>query len=218
MVVAIAGGLGTLIVAGLRAPSLGPVHASHWAVAGTMGVLLLASWLWPLVVFRGGESEAAHVDECFFAILALLVPPVLTLGTMALATTVAQAVRRRPLVKSAFNSGQVLTAAGLGLAVSRGLAMPSGSIGLAQAAAIAAGVTVFQIVNTALVAGVDGGDGHDLGRIHQRPADPDHAGGRGRLPAWCWRSPSGPTCGRSPWPFRADCRPVADRRPVRGAV
>ncbi len=154
MVVAIAGGLGTLIVAGLRAPSLGPVHASHWAVAGTMGVLLLASWLWPLVVFRGGESEAAHVDECFFVILALLVPPVLTLGTIALATTVAQAVRRRPLVKSAFNSGQVLTAAGLGLVVSRGLAMPSGSIGLAQAAAIAAGVTVFEIVNTALVTGL----------------------------------------------------------------
>jgi diguanylate cyclase (GGDEF)-like protein/PAS domain S-box-containing protein len=154
VVVAIAGGLGTLIVAGLRAPSLGPVHASHWAVAGAMGVLMLASWLWPLVVFRGGESEAAHVDECFFVILALLVPPVLTLGTMALATTVAQAVRRRPLVKSAFNSGQVLTAAGLGLAVSRGLAMPSGSIGLAQAAAIAAGVIVFEVVNTALVTGV----------------------------------------------------------------
>ena len=154
MVVAIAGGLGTLIVAGLRAPSLGPIHASHWAVTGTMGVLLLASWLWPLVVFRGGESEAAHVDECFFVILALLVPPVLMLGTIALATTVAQAVRRRPLVKSAFNSGQVLTAAGLGLAVSRGLAMPSGSIGLAQAAAIAAGVTVFEVVNTALVTGL----------------------------------------------------------------
>ncbi len=154
MVVAIAGGLGTLIVTGLRAPSLGPIHASHWAVAGAMGVLLLASWLWPLVVFRGGESEAAHVDECFFVILALLVPPVLTLGTIALATTVAQAVRRRPLVKSAFNSGQVLTAAGLGLAVSRGLAMPSGSIGLPQAAAIAAGVTVFEVVNTALVTGL----------------------------------------------------------------
>ena len=154
MAVSIAGGAGTLIVAGLRAPSFGPVRSSHWAVAGAMGVLLLASWLWPLVVFRGGESEAAHVDECFFVILALLVPPVLTLGTMALATTVAQAVRRRPLVKSAFNSGQVLTAAGLGLAVSRGLAAPSGSIGLAQAAAIAAGVAVFEIVNTALVTGL----------------------------------------------------------------
>ncbi|MGH3393257.1 MAG: diguanylate cyclase domain-containing protein, partial [Streptosporangiaceae bacterium] len=151
---AIAGGLVTLIAAALRAPSLGPVHASHWAVAGAMGVLMLASWLWPLVVFRGGESEAAHVDECFFVILVLLVPPVLTLGTMALAITVAQAVRRRPLVKSAFNSGQVLTAAGLGLAVSRGLAMPSGSIGLAQAVAIAAGVTVFEVVNTALVTGL----------------------------------------------------------------
>ena len=169
-----------------------------------MGVLLLASWLWPLVVFRGGESEAFHVDECFFVILALLVPPVLTLGTMALATIVAQAVRRRPLVKSAFNSGQVLTAAGLGLAVSRGLAAPSGSIGLAQAAAIAAGVAVFEIVNTALVTGLMASMGMTWEDFTERSADPDHAGGCGsdRRPGAGAGHPR-PTSGRSRWWFRA---------------
>src|SRR6185437_4752931 len=152
--VSIAGGAGALIAAGLRAPSYRPVSGSQWVVAAAMGVLLLASWLWPLVVFRGGESEAAQVDECFFVILALLVPPVVTLGAVAVATTVAQAVRRRPVVKSAFNSGQVLTAAGLGLAASRALAVPSGSIGLGQTAAVVVGVAVFEVVNTALVTGV----------------------------------------------------------------
>src|SRR5580700_4685449 len=93
----IAGGVGTLIIAGIRQSVCAPVGEGQWFAAAVLGVLLLGSWLWPLVVFRGGESEAAHVDECFFVILALLVPPVLTLGTMALATTVAQAVRRRPL-------------------------------------------------------------------------------------------------------------------------
>jgi diguanylate cyclase (GGDEF)-like protein/PAS domain S-box-containing protein len=150
----IAGGLGTLIAASLHQPAHGPVTESQWIVAAAAGVLLLASWLWPLVVFRGGESEAAHVDECFFVILALLVPPILTLGTLAAATTLAQVVRRRPPVKSAFNAGQVLVAAGLGLAVSRGIAVPSGSLGVVQVAAVVLGAAVFLVVNTALVGGV----------------------------------------------------------------
>jgi diguanylate cyclase (GGDEF)-like protein/PAS domain S-box-containing protein len=150
----IAGGVGTLIVAGIRQSASAPVSESQWFVAAVLGVLLLGSWLWPVIVFRGGESEAAQVDECFFVILALLVPPVLTLGTLAMATTLAQAIRRRPLVKSAFNAGQVLVSAGLGLAVSRGIAVPAGSIGVAQVAAVVAGVAVFLIVNETLVSGV----------------------------------------------------------------
>ena len=150
----IAGGAGTLIVAGIRQSSCAPVTKSQWFVAAVLGALLLASWLWPVIVFRGGESEAAQVDECFFVILALLVPPVLTLGTLVMATTLAQAIRRRPLVKSAFNAGQVLVSAGLGLAVSRGIAVPRGSIGVTQVAAVVAGVAVFLVVNEALVSGV----------------------------------------------------------------
>jgi diguanylate cyclase (GGDEF)-like protein/PAS domain S-box-containing protein len=150
----IAGGVGTLIIAGIRQSVCAPVGESQWFAAAVLGVLLLGSWLWPLVVFRGGESEAAHVDECFFVILALLVPPVLTLGTLAVATALAQVLRRRPLVKSAFNAGQVLLSAGLGLAVSRGIAVPSDSVGVAQVAAVVVGVAVFQVVNTALVSGV----------------------------------------------------------------
>ena len=87
-------------------------------------------------------------------ILALLVPPLVTLGTFALATAVAQAVRRRPLVKSAFNAGQVLIAAGLGLAVSRCLAAPSDPLTAAQIAAVLVGAGVYFVINTLLVAGV----------------------------------------------------------------
>jgi diguanylate cyclase (GGDEF)-like protein/PAS domain S-box-containing protein len=150
----IAGGICTLIVAGVRQSASAPVSDSQWFVASAMGVLLLGSWLWPLVAFRGGESEAVHVDECFFAILALLVPPVLTLAALALGTTLAQVVRRRPPVKSAFNAGQVLVAAGLGLAVSRGIAVPTDSLSVVQVGAVATGLAVFQAVNTALVSGV----------------------------------------------------------------
>ena len=87
-------------------------------------MLVLGSWVWPVVVFRGGESEAFHLDEGFFVILALLVPPLLTLGTLAAATILAQAARRRAVTKSAFNCGQMLISAGVALAVSRAIAVP----------------------------------------------------------------------------------------------
>ncbi len=119
-----------------------------------MGVIALGSWLWPVVVYRGGESAAFNMDEGFFVILALLVPPLVTLGTLALATVLAQAARRRPVVKSAFNAGQVLIAAGLGLAVSRGIDVPSKSLTAGQIAAIALGVGVYFVINTFLVTSV----------------------------------------------------------------
>jgi len=148
------GGVVTLAVAGWTRPALANIGQGQWIVAAAMGVLALGSWVWPVVVYRGGESEAFNMDEGFFVILALLVPPVVTLGTLALATVLAQAARRRPLVKSAFNAGQVLIAAGLGLAVSRSIAAPSASLAGGEVAAMVLGVGVYFIVNTALVAGV----------------------------------------------------------------
>jgi diguanylate cyclase (GGDEF)-like protein/PAS domain S-box-containing protein len=149
----VAGGVLTLLVALWQA---GPVRVGErqWIIAAAMGVLVLGSWIWPVVVYREGESEAFNMDEAFFVILALLVPPLVTLGTLVLATVAAQAARRRPLVKSAFNVGQVVTAAGLGIAVSRGIAAPTASLTPAQVAAVVLGVAVYGIANTLLVVGV----------------------------------------------------------------
>jgi diguanylate cyclase (GGDEF)-like protein/PAS domain S-box-containing protein len=153
--VSVAGGALTLAVACWRQPASGHIAERQWVVAAAMGILALGSWVWPILVYRGAESEAFSMDEGFFVILALLVPPVLTLGTLALATVLAQAVRRRPLVKSAFNAGQVVTAAGLGLAVSREIAVPGQSLAAAQLAAVFLGVAVYFVVNTILVASVE---------------------------------------------------------------
>jgi diguanylate cyclase (GGDEF)-like protein/PAS domain S-box-containing protein len=148
---AVAGGLCTALVAGWRESAYGPVTAGEWTIAAVMGVLALGSWVWPILVFRGGEYEAFHLDETFFVVLALLVRPALTLGTMAAAIILAQAIRRRPIVKSAFNSGQQLIAAGLGLAVSRAIAAPSGSLTWTQIAAILLGTAVYFVANTTFV-------------------------------------------------------------------
>jgi diguanylate cyclase (GGDEF)-like protein/PAS domain S-box-containing protein len=150
----VVGGALTLFVAAWRQSAWWHVDGGQWTVAAAVGALVLGSWVWPVVVYRGGESAAFHTDEGFFVILALLVPPVVTLGTFVLATALAQAARRRSLVKSAFNAGQVLIAAGLGLAASRSIAAPSNSLTAGQLAAIALGVAVYFVVNTLLVAGV----------------------------------------------------------------
>jgi diguanylate cyclase (GGDEF)-like protein/PAS domain S-box-containing protein len=151
---AVAGGVLTLLVAIWRQPGLTGTGERQWIIAAAMGALVLGSWIWPVVVYREDESEAFNMDEGFFVILALLVPPLVTLGALAVATVMAQAVRRRPLLKSAFNVGQVLIAAGLGIAVSRAVAVPAPSLTLAQVAAMMLGVAVYCVVNTLLVAGV----------------------------------------------------------------
>jgi diguanylate cyclase (GGDEF)-like protein len=149
----VAGGVLTLLVAMWQSSPV-RVEERQWIIAAAMGVLVLGSWIWPVVVYREGESEAFNMDEAFFAILALLVPPLVTLGTLALATVTAQAVRRRPLVKSAFNAGQVVIAAGLGIAAGRVAAAPAGFLTPAQVAAAMLGVAVYCIVNTLLVGGI----------------------------------------------------------------
>jgi diguanylate cyclase (GGDEF)-like protein/PAS domain S-box-containing protein len=154
VVASVAGGASTFLVAVCRQSRWDQVYERQWLVAAAMGALVLGSWIRPVVVYRDGESEAFNMDEGFFVILALLVPPLLTLGTLAMATVLAQAARRRSPVKSAFNVGQVLIAAGLGIAVSRGIAPPAASLTAEQVAAIAAGVAVYFVVNTSLMAGV----------------------------------------------------------------
>jgi diguanylate cyclase (GGDEF)-like protein len=155
VIISVAGGAFTLFLAGWRHSSWGRADESQWIVAAAMGILALGSWIWPVVVYRGVESEAFSLDEGFFVILALLVSPLLTLSTLALATVIAQAIRRRPVIKSAFNAGQVLIAAGLGLVVSRSIAAPSRSLTAAQIAAVFVAAAVYFLVNTVLVASVE---------------------------------------------------------------
>src|SRR5205823_3665619 len=77
----VAGGALALLIAGWRQHAAGGADRGQWVVAATMGILILGSWVRPVVVYRGAESEAFNLDEGFFVILALLVPPLLTLGS-----------------------------------------------------------------------------------------------------------------------------------------
>ena len=144
----------TLFIAAWRQPAHEHFGVSEWVVAVTMGVLVLGSWIWPVVVFRGGESEAFHLDEGFFVILALLVPPLLALGTLATATVLGQAARRRSAAKSAFNSGQMILAAGAALAFSRMIDAPADHLTAGQIGAVLVAVAAYLLINSFLVSGI----------------------------------------------------------------
>jgi diguanylate cyclase (GGDEF)-like protein/PAS domain S-box-containing protein len=152
--VAGAAGLITLAVAGDTLARKPLPDAGALAIVGAFTTLVAISWLWPLVMFRDTESEAIHLDEGFFVVMALLIPASQTIVAFAVATAVAQLVRRRPAVKSVFNFGQVLTSVGLGLLVSRALAAPTANLTLAQLGAAMAGAAVYFVVNSCSVAAI----------------------------------------------------------------
>ena len=154
VIASVVGGVFVLCLAAWKQSVSAPVSRDAWVVASAIGALILASRVRPVVVFRGGESATFQVDESFFVVLALLTPPLITLGAFAAATASAHAIRRRSLTKSAFNVGQVLIAAGLGLAVSRAVAVPSDPITAGQIGAAALGVATYSVINTLLVGGV----------------------------------------------------------------
>jgi diguanylate cyclase (GGDEF)-like protein/PAS domain S-box-containing protein len=115
--------------------------------------LVVASWVWPLVMYHGSESEAVHLDEGFLVIMVVALSGSAVVVGFAAAMVVAQLVRRRPLVKSLFNFGQVLTAVGLSSLAFHTLA---GNYSVASprvlAAATVAAIVFFAVNNLALAA------------------------------------------------------------------
>jgi diguanylate cyclase (GGDEF)-like protein/PAS domain S-box-containing protein len=129
-----------------RAQSIGAATATDVMFAAVFGVMLVASWVWPITLHVDGVSGAVDVDEAFFVLLVLLVPTALMVLVFALATIVAQAITRRALLKSVCKVGQVVTSVGLGALVYgllHGRQAPSGYA--AAGAAVAGAVTCFVV-------------------------------------------------------------------------
>ncbi len=152
IVMASASGLLTLGAA-LLAIGRGPFPDPNelWVFA-CLTVLVAVTWARPLVMYRDGQSEALNLDEGFFVIVALLLPIGGGILVFALATVASQVVRHRPLVKSMFNWGQIVTSVGLGLLVTHWLAAPTPRLTGAEVLAAVAGAAVFSAVNSAAMA------------------------------------------------------------------
>jgi diguanylate cyclase (GGDEF)-like protein/PAS domain S-box-containing protein len=119
-----------------------------------VGILLIGMWIKPLVLYRASGSQAFHIDEALFVALCLLVPPAATIVVFAGGKLVSQVVKRRPASKLIFNFGETMAAAGLGLLISRSLAIPTAHLDVRQVTAALIGAGVYTVVGNGAVAAV----------------------------------------------------------------
>jgi len=150
---AIAGGL---LALGPTLHGLHPEGLSDRQVLAAVFVGSLVAWTWlsPLVLFRNGNSEAVNLDEGFLVVMLALLPGPLTVLAFGLAVGVAQLARRRALVKSLFNLGQILMSAAIGVWVTAALGGVSHPMSPQNALAIVAGAVTFWLVNALWLAAI----------------------------------------------------------------
>ena len=144
------------VAAGLAACALSLAHivssgrpsTTSFVFAAVFGVLLAVSWIWPITLYIDGESDGIVLDEAFFVLLVLLVPAAMTVLVFAVVVAAAQAIKRRALLKSAFNVGEVATSVGLGALVFTLLHGAQQPVGYAKVGAALAGAACYFVVNT----------------------------------------------------------------------
>lgn len=148
---ALAGGLTVLGVAAHEVSVQGLPGERQILVAAVFGTMVLLSWLRPLIIYVADQSEAVHIDEGILVVMLVLVRPSVVIMTFALATLVSQGLMRRPLVKSAFNLGQMLVAVGLAEVVFVASHHSSAPTTYAEAGAAALAVTAFFLASSAAI-------------------------------------------------------------------
>ncbi|MDQ1496988.1 MAG: hypothetical protein QOI86_328 [Actinomycetota bacterium] len=128
----LAGAAATLALA--RHEGFGPLP-----LLGAFAAVLGLSWTFPLLVLRQEETEAYQPDEAFFVAMAIVLPPAGVVAAFAVGSVASQVLRRRPPVRVAFNSGQVLAATAAALATDRLLR----GAGVPETVAVCAAAVVF---------------------------------------------------------------------------
>jgi diguanylate cyclase (GGDEF)-like protein/PAS domain S-box-containing protein len=124
-----------------------PGSTAIWFSA-VFGVLMAVSWIWPITLYIGGESDAIDFDEGFLVLFLLLVPASMSVLVFAAVTVAAQAIKRRPFAKSIFNVGQVVTSAGVGAVAFVLLQGSTDTVGYAKVGAAIVGALCYFVVNT----------------------------------------------------------------------
>ena len=125
-------GLVTLGLATYRLWVSGWPTLTDVVVAAVYGALLAASWVWPLTLSIGDHSDTFDLDEGFFVLLILLVPPAMTVLVFAVVAIVVQALKSWSLFRAVFNASRVVTSAGVAALVFVLLHGPGHTVGYAQ--------------------------------------------------------------------------------------
>src|SRR5205823_6915494 len=112
-----------------------------------IGGLFLAAQAFPLIVYLGVESEAVAFDEGVFVIAAALLPGRTVVAIAAGTTILMQTARRRPPIKALFNISLITLSAAGGAAVAHLGGLPTDTVTLNGAFALAAGALTFSALN-----------------------------------------------------------------------
>jgi diguanylate cyclase (GGDEF)-like protein/PAS domain S-box-containing protein len=148
--VAVGAASAALVVDHFSACGFGPM----WLVT-VLGLIVLAGRIWPVVLYQDGASQAHHLDEGFFVVLALVLPPDGVVLAFVGAGLAAQLIHRRPVAKSLFNLGQMVMSACAGIGVVHlFVASPEAHLTAAALAAAVLGAVVYFWVNSAAVAAI----------------------------------------------------------------
>jgi len=108
----------------------------------------------PLRVSHEGQGEYLYLEETFLVPMALYLTPAEVLVVLAVAVLVGQVWHRRSALKAAFNIGEMVTAAGIGLGLSRLLGAGAGDLSNGALLAGALAGLTYGVVSMLLVAGV----------------------------------------------------------------
>ncbi len=144
-------GVATLAVAVLRLAVVGWPGGTETMFAVVFGLLMAASWIWPIRLSVDDESDAFDLDEGFFVLLILLVPASLTVVVFAIVAVVVQVAKRRALIKSIFNVGQIVTSAGFATLVFVLVRGADSQVGYATVGAAVIGAICYLLVNTGAI-------------------------------------------------------------------
>jgi diguanylate cyclase (GGDEF)-like protein/PAS domain S-box-containing protein len=116
-----------------------------------LGLLWVATWVWPLRLYRGDQTLMFHVDEGFFVALLLLVPSEALVLCATIVAVSGSLLRRSPLPKTLFNSGMIAASVWTGSAVAGLVATPDRAISPWHLAGALVAVVVFFLFNMAAV-------------------------------------------------------------------
>jgi len=108
----------------------------------------------PMRLAHQGDLEGMQLEEALFVPMAILLSPAETLIAFVCAEALGHAWRRRGGRKALFNVGQIVTTAGIGLAVSRGVGAATGRTDVRAIAGAATGAFVFPVLSAMAVAGI----------------------------------------------------------------
>jgi diguanylate cyclase (GGDEF)-like protein len=146
------------------AAAIAAVSAVAWGIAETtvsgfgdiaalvmLGLLLLVSNRFPLLIYGPNYSEAVSFDDGLLAVVIALVPSGATILLFTATQLCAQVWRRRQPVKAIFNTAQFTLSAEAAVIVADAVGRNPGHVTPTIIPAILAGVATFIVVNAVLV-------------------------------------------------------------------